>query len=54
MNDDINILHKYSQAGAEKEKVPDQRVFLDWKKNSRPLSSGVVTEHLALMTLVVP
>lgn len=52
MNEDINILHKYAQPCAE-QKVPDQSVSLDWKKNSRPLLSGVVTDDLALMSLVV-
>lgn len=48
----INILHKYSQPCAE-EKVPDQSVSLNWKKNSRPVVSGGVTDHLGLMSLVV-
>lgn len=52
MNEDINILHKYSQPCAE-EKVPDQSVSSDWKKDSRPLVSGVVADHLALMSLAV-
>lgn len=54
MNEDINKgFCTYSQTYTE-EKISDQRVFVDWKKWSRPLSSGVVTERLASMSSVVP